>query len=69
MRGMKRYQGRMVLISTGDGGAVRGTAWRVARDGIELRNATDMHRQIDLSGFIWIPADQVRQVQIVAEVG
>lgn len=67
MRGMRRFIGHRVLVSTTDGGAIQGTLWRATRDGIELRKAREVVRSVSLEGIVWLPAAQVLQVQIEGE--
>lgn len=64
MRGMKRFVGRTVMVSTVDNGAIRGTLWRVERGGVELRDATEAVRNVSLAGIIWVPAQMVAQIQV-----
>ena len=64
MNGVKQYVGRSVLVSTSDGGAIQGTLWRVRRGGIELRQAREAVRGVDISGIIWLPAHSIMQVQV-----
>ena len=64
MKGMRRFVGHVVLVSTADGGAVRGTLWRATADGLELRKATEVLRGVALEGMVWLPAGQVLQVQV-----
>lgn len=64
MNDAKCYVGRQVLVSTSDGGAVQGTLWRARRGGIELRDAKEAVRGIELSGIVWIPTASVMQLQI-----
>lgn len=64
MKGMRRYIGHSVLVSTSDGGAIQGTLWRAAADGIELRNAREAVRGVQLDGAVWVPAAQVMQAQV-----
>mgnify|MGYP003563080295 FL=1 len=67
MKGMRRFVGHKVLVSTSDGGAVQGVLWRAAADGIELRKAREAVRGVALEGVVWVPAAQVMQVQIAGE--
>lgn len=64
---MRRFIGHRVLVSTLDGGAVSGVLQRATRDGIELRKAREVVRNVDLDGIVWIPAPQVAQAQAVSE--
>lgn len=67
MRGMRRFIGHRVLVSTSDGGALAGVLWRVSGDGIELRKAREAVRGVQLDGIVWVPAAQVMQVQVSEE--
>lgn len=67
VKGMRRFVGHKVLVSTSDGGAVQGVLWRAAVDGIELRKAREAVRGVALEGVVWVPAAQVMQVQIEGE--
>lgn len=67
VKGMRRFVGHKVLVSTSDGGAVQGVLWRAAADGIELRKAREAVRGVALDGIVWVPAAQVMQVQIEGE--
>lgn len=63
MRGIKQYVGRVGLFSLADGGALRGTIYRVTREGVELRKATEVIRDVAVSGVVWLPAKSITQVQ------
>ena len=64
VKGMRRFIGHRVLVSTCDGGAVQGVLWRATADGIELRKAREVVRDVSLDGIVWVPSAQVLQVQV-----
>lgn len=64
VKGMRRFIGHKVLVSTSDGGAVQGVLWRATVDGIELRKAREAVRGVQLDGIVWVPSAQVMQVQV-----
>lgn len=65
MTGLKQFVGRLVLVSTIDGGAIRGKLWRARRGGLEIREASEAVRGVDLSGVVWLPTHAISQVQVV----
>lgn len=65
MTGIKQFVGREVLVSTVDGGALRGKLWRARRGGVEVREAVDPFRNTAVSGVVWIPTHSIAQVQVV----
>lgn len=67
MHNLKQFVGRDVLVSTTDGGAIRGKLWRARRGGLEIRKASEAVRGVDISGILWLPAHAILQVQIVTE--
>lgn len=65
MNGCKQFRGRKVLVTLSDRTGVEGVLWRVRRDGIELREATDPGTGRAVSGALWVPAPVVVTVQVV----
>lgn len=63
MHDLKQFVGREALVSTTDGGAIRGRLHRARRGGVELRDAREVVRGVDLSGSVWLPTHSILQVQ------